>query len=576
MKNRHKPPHDNEENADDRRRSRRLRRITPVLVTDPERGTATPARTEDASLYGYGLRLTKPLYLRPGQVVHVRFEESLSQVHGKIAWTTVRNGLLDVGLNRIPVLRGNVETTPLSNLFIDHHAHRSTGILTFRNSDHTVTVYLEKGKPVYAQSTRPGVGFARILYRLKKISADDLTEIQAEATATGKPEQTILLRRGFIKSRDLINLMRIQAEHVVAGLFRWSRGSFVFESRSLENLRIPRMVLNTGRIVTAGLRRADGDTITPYIPSTSAPLIRGVDPFELDGKARLNPVEARILRMVESGSVTADDILRNVAEDRETTRRALAFLHGAVLIEQGAEYDENEEPPDDSPQDPATNALMKDIDAMVERVVGVTYYEMLDVRTRDPAEKIKQAFYRLARRYHPDYNRHLPADYQDRLHGVFTRIHEAYSVLTNPGSRSRYDRELVKSAGTGWARPKETKKAAPTAEDIFHQGQAAYAKGDYAGSAESFRWAAKLAPTKSNYHFAAGKALAKLPRRGKEAEEALLKATDLAPYNVDYFFELGKFYVNSDLKTRARTILNKVLELDPEHNKAKQMLANLG
>ncbi|MEU3188341.1 J domain-containing protein [Streptomyces sp. NPDC006923] len=62
------------------------------------------------------------------------------------------------------------------------------------------------------------------------------------------------------------------------------------------------------------------------------------------------------------------------------------------------------------------------------------YYEVLGVpRTADAAE-IQQAFRTLARRHHPDVNRDPAAE--DR----FKEINEAYSVLSDPETRKRYDR----------------------------------------------------------------------------------------------------------------------------------------
>ncbi|MFF1418153.1 DnaJ C-terminal domain-containing protein [Streptomyces sp. NPDC058280] len=62
------------------------------------------------------------------------------------------------------------------------------------------------------------------------------------------------------------------------------------------------------------------------------------------------------------------------------------------------------------------------------------YYEILGVpRTADAAE-IQQAFRTLARQHHPDVNRDPAAE--DR----FKEINEAYSVLSDPDTRARYDR----------------------------------------------------------------------------------------------------------------------------------------
>ncbi|NWF71013.1 MAG: J domain-containing protein [Chloroflexi bacterium] len=62
------------------------------------------------------------------------------------------------------------------------------------------------------------------------------------------------------------------------------------------------------------------------------------------------------------------------------------------------------------------------------------YYEILGVR-RDASEKeIKQAFRRLAKKYHPDANPNPQAEAR------FKEINEAYEVLSDTDKRAKYDR----------------------------------------------------------------------------------------------------------------------------------------
>ncbi|GIX47924.1 MAG: molecular chaperone DnaJ [Candidatus Tectimicrobiota bacterium] len=63
------------------------------------------------------------------------------------------------------------------------------------------------------------------------------------------------------------------------------------------------------------------------------------------------------------------------------------------------------------------------------------YYAILGVRRDASAKEIKQAYRRLARRYHPDVNPGDPTAEQK-----FKEISEAYAVLGNPESRRQYDR----------------------------------------------------------------------------------------------------------------------------------------
>ncbi|MFI9270858.1 DnaJ C-terminal domain-containing protein [Kitasatospora sp. NPDC052896] len=62
------------------------------------------------------------------------------------------------------------------------------------------------------------------------------------------------------------------------------------------------------------------------------------------------------------------------------------------------------------------------------------YYEVLGVPRGASAEEIQQAFRKLARRHHPDINRDPAAEER------FKEINEAYQVLSDPGTRARYDR----------------------------------------------------------------------------------------------------------------------------------------
>lgn len=63
-----------------------------------------------------------------------------------------------------------------------------------------------------------------------------------------------------------------------------------------------------------------------------------------------------------------------------------------------------------------------------------TYYEILHVSRDADQREIKQAYRRLARRYHPDQNPHDPIAEEQ-----FKELVHAYQVLSNPETRRRYD-----------------------------------------------------------------------------------------------------------------------------------------
>lgn len=63
------------------------------------------------------------------------------------------------------------------------------------------------------------------------------------------------------------------------------------------------------------------------------------------------------------------------------------------------------------------------------------YYKALGVSRRATAQEIKDAYYELSKRYHPDKNRD-----SDMALERFREIKEAYEVLGNHGKKRKYDR----------------------------------------------------------------------------------------------------------------------------------------
>jgi molecular chaperone DnaJ len=71
------------------------------------------------------------------------------------------------------------------------------------------------------------------------------------------------------------------------------------------------------------------------------------------------------------------------------------------------------------------------------------YYETLGVSRDADKEEIKQAYRRLARKYHPDVNKEPGAEER------FKEINRAYEILSEPETKARYDRFGEAGVGAG-------------------------------------------------------------------------------------------------------------------------------
>ncbi len=72
------------------------------------------------------------------------------------------------------------------------------------------------------------------------------------------------------------------------------------------------------------------------------------------------------------------------------------------------------------------------------------YYQSLGVARDAPADEIKKAYRRLARKYHPDVSKEADAEARMR------EVNEAYAVLSDPAKRGAYD-EIGNRYGAGQA-----------------------------------------------------------------------------------------------------------------------------
>src|SRR6185436_2155561 len=92
------------------------------------------------------------------------------------------------------------------------------------------------------------------------------------------------------------------------------------------------------------------------------------------------------------------------------------------------------------PEDPRRLEIIDAYEGLKKR----THFELLGA-PRDATEaQVKEAYFRMAKRFHPDAH-HDPAlsDLRGKLEQVFIRLGEAYEVLRNPRIRGSYERSLA-------------------------------------------------------------------------------------------------------------------------------------
>lgn len=89
-------------------------------------------------------------------------------------------------------------------------------------------------------------------------------------------------------------------------------------------------------------------------------------------------------------------------------------------------------------------AIEQFVDRAFPALDQTDYYRMLGVSSAATEGEIRAAYYKLAARLHPDvHGEGCDPDFRQRLTTVFSRVVEAYKVLSDPRRRQEYDSGLA-------------------------------------------------------------------------------------------------------------------------------------
>lgn len=109
-------------------------------------------------------------------------------------------------------------------------------------------------------------------------------------------------------------------------------------------------------------------------------------------------------------------------------------------------------------------------------------------------------------------------------------------------------------------------------EALYKKGTELFMNGDYNSSMNAFKKAVDLNPQKALYHFYLALSLINTSMF-QEAENVLIRAIEIEPFNDDYYTELGKVYTKLGNTRKAVTTFAFALRLNPHNENARQAIS---
>ncbi len=505
-------------------------------------------------------------------------------------------------------MNGHLNEQPLVELIRDIVAQRGDGVLRLRNGSVKVVVYFEAGEIIYAAANLRELRLAEYVRKQQLLSKEQLQSLEGNKADLALAAS--LSQNGFLDQKTVIRLIAHQVIDVLRVALLWTEGIWEFDART--RLADPiRVKIDVPGLLLQATRKLPPQTIGARLPNRDEVFIPVSD---LPDSTALLPTEGYLFSRLEQPLSLREWILLSGLSDAEALRTIYGLaLAGFVKRERWPGALAKDRPfvapaptttPDESSAEPITpevsvHTLASDLEELLARLQEATsFYEVLKVEPGASAEEIKNSYYALARRYHPDrFHKEAGTPLHASVESAFAKIAQAYVTLSDPGQRSAYDaklavRERVRSSTleipkqserdrvrAETAKKEQSEPAAENdfsrAESSFQEGFIALQQGQIQSAIVSLAAAARLAPGEARFRAYYGRALGAVEGTRRLAEAELQAALKLDPANLSYRLMLAELYFDLGFNRRAEGELRRVLMAQPDNPGARKLMRRL-
>lgn len=459
------------------------------------------------------------------------------------------------------------DTLPLPQQLADQVGARATGILTATSGRLKRLFCLRKGRLIYAASNLIEEQFDEVLVKAGKLSPTQRAHLRVDARKAGVTPSKQLETSNLMTSTAFGEALRAHFLELLSQSLDdlKTKASFAIGTPNLETEAtadisgFPSVLQGLTRHPTTlnQVRVAIGPPKT--VVCLSATAMERLQEEEVPRELLewvINFNEPRnVSHWVEAGSMKAETAYRQV----------LALLTLGILervVEETAE----------SARGPA-RAGREELEARFRAAGGADHYGVLGIKEDADESKIREAYYYLARRLHPDLLRGRFGDLLSQIESYFSRVTAAYNTLVNTEDRELYDSERK---STSAARRRVTEQEPSfLARQNFTRAKQMVERNRRSDAVVFLENACKLDPKNGEYPRELGKLLAGNPRHRAEAETLLLKAIEFEPVNAANYSALGQLYVRMNRPDEARKQFKEALNWNPNNAEAQLGLQEL-
>lgn len=483
-------------------------------------------------------------------------------------------------------------------------------------------LYMKGGNSFFVQGGSVKETLGAIMVMQGKLTREKYDAMLSEAGGNhGKLEETLMgsCQELGIPPHELGEMLTIQTAIKIKLCFGWVKGFYQFKEAPDSEIEKDRILypLSPEKLLLEGVREQfPKERVQVEFPGIERKLFRPSDGLkDALGKLGLPPATLRFFERMPS-EIRFMSAVQQLKMKPEAAAQALLlalYLGGYLILSNEAEgfplgraYDaadakakekkpaaaarpEKKEKPKEPPkpkEEPKlpieeeldremnNEQIVESIDRFLKRISkkDVTYFDIMGVDQTVPPIKIKKIYFKMAKIYHPDAQPELYKDeVRARVESLFSKISEAYDVLTDNDKRQAYIKQTTSKVSD-----EEMEKAnrAITAEMEFQKAEILIKRGAFKDARQMLDQIIKLMPDEPEYQIYQAWAMYKTegPGKAQAAKQTIEKCLKERGNNKDGWYYLGMINRQEGDNDGAIKNFKKVLELDRYHMEAQREL----
>jgi tetratricopeptide (TPR) repeat protein len=530
-----------------------------------------------------------------------------------------------------------------------------SGHLHFTHGNERRSLYFVRGLILYGTGDVEGEHLGNTLVRYGLMSQEDLERATPAVLRDRKRLGQVLQELGLMEKPGLEEAIALHVRDLLFTVLDRGGVSFGFEEMPEDDTQAGLVAqIRPGQMILEAARRLQAPQVMKEVlGDLDRPLSMSSHPLLGVQKLTLSPIDGFLLSRID-GVMTAREIFQITPLPEEDTERSLFALLCTGTVEfvprtatwrsraaaqaghAGPQTETPAPPPVTPPAAPASEpppaqpptsksdagrslkeetdreearrtveARRREIVEAFERLQGRDHFELLGIERKATENEVKEAYFRLARRFHPDTPLD-PAlqDLRGKRENVFLRLGAAYETLRNAASRAQYERmvdprsprrqqEMAAPAAAAGSTspaparpdPEAERRAADEAEERQRRAaQKAVPNATRLMKEEKYWDAIQLlepalpyleGPARIRASVLLARAYLKNPNWLRQAESTLRDVLRSKPDLAEAHLVLGHVYRATNLRSRALASYRKALELDPRSEEAQAEVAAL-